>query len=215
LDVFCVEAHRWSGGGKFSAGEMLLPQSIQKELRRGADQEAVWSEVARNNRAIGAENKTGSLELAIKSEPVRRKLAEVERAIVPKAPEGTMGFIFVYRGRALGAELFGNEYLARELLPKLLGSYAVDCVVVGRGKSESKGPVVDNAAIAFFNRVCSAGSRRSSTPGSGAGIRTRSGGLLGDGVSLAGTPVHYGVQVSDRIVPKPPPRPEPYEPQRR
>lgn len=204
LSVFCVEAHRWRGGEKFSAGNALLPQSIQQELRRGASQGRMWSEVARNNAALGAENATGSLELALSAKPVQDKLAEVRRSIVPKLPEGTMGFIFVDRGRALGAELFGRGDLARALFPKLLDSYAVDCVLVRKG-----GPHVETArprhrvAVEYFKRVCRAGSKRADTPGSGAGIRTRGGGLLGDGVSLGGVVVHYGVQIQDRIVPLP------------
>ena len=47
LDVFCVEAHRWAGEGKFSGGSKnMLPQSIQKAVRQGTSQQKVWSEVA-------------------------------------------------------------------------------------------------------------------------------------------------------------------------
>jgi hypothetical protein len=207
LGVFCVEAHRWEGGDKFSAGGALLPQSIQQELRRGADQRGVWSEVERNNSALGAENATGSLDRALKSAPVREKLEDVRRAIAPKVPQGTVGFIFVHGGRALGAELFGDEDLARDLLPKLLDSYAVDCLVIWPEPRDRGGPIDDQVAIRFFERVCRAGSTRSETPGSGAGIRTRSSGLLGDGVSLGGVMVHFGVQIAERFVPKPPPKP--------
>ena len=208
LDVFCVEAHRWKGGAQLSAGKVLLPQSIQKELRRGADQQRVWSEVARNNRALEAENVTGSLELALKAKPIQDKLAEVRRRIVPEVPQGTVGFIFVDRGRAVGGEFFGREDLARDLLPKLLDSYAIDCVLLRKAAPRPEGAIGHNAAVEYFERICRAGSRRTDTPGSGAGFRTRRGGLLGDGVSLGGTVVHYGVQIQDRIVPRPGPRPE-------
>jgi hypothetical protein len=201
LDVYCVEAHRWQGGKQFSAGKTLLPQSIQRELRGGADQSRIWSEVARNNAGLGAENATGSLELALNAKPVREKLAEVQRTIVPRVPQGTAGFVFVDHGRALGAEFFGREGLARAILPKLLDSYAVDCVLLRKAVPHAGAQADHRVAIDFFERVCRTGSRRASTPGSGAGIRTRSGGLLGDGVSLGGTVVHYGVQVQDRIVP--------------
>ncbi len=204
LEVFCVEAHRWEGGKQFSAGKALVPQSIQKELRKGTDQRGVWSEVARNNAALSAENATGSLELALKAGPVREKLAKVRKSIMPKVPQGTMGFIFVDGRRAVGADFFGSEDLARELLPKLLDSYAVDLILQRKGGGGGR---ADRVAIDFFERIRRAGSRRVDTPGSGAGIRTRSGGLLGDGVSLGGTLVHYGVQIQDRIVPMPKPVP--------
>jgi hypothetical protein len=210
LDVFCVEAHRWVGEGKFSAGsKTMLPQSIQGKLRGGGDQSAVWAEVARNNAALNAENSTGSLEVALKAAPVREKLDEVRRKIVPEIPRGTVGFLFVSRGRAVGAEMFGSEELARELLPKLLDSYAVDYVILydpGSGRDDTRD---DRAAIEFFERVCRTGSQRTSTPGSGSGIRTRDGGLLGDGVSLDRVLVHYGVQIGQRLVPNPRPHPRP------
>jgi hypothetical protein len=208
LDVFCVEAHRWAGGASFSAGsKTMLPQSIQGELRMGADQARVWSEVARNNAALKAENATGSLEAALRAAPVREKLEDVRRKIVPEIPRGTTGFIFVDRGRALGAELFGSEDLARELLPKLLDSYAVDFVIL-RGPGRDRDGRRDNrVAIEFFERVCRTGSEAANTPGSGTGIRTRQRGLLGDGVSLDGALVHYGVQLGERIGARPKPGP--------
>ena len=135
LEVFCVEAHRWSGEVRFSPASTLVPQSLQKELRRGTDQQRIWSEVARNNRALAAENPTGSLELALKARPVREKLVAVRRHILPEIPHAAVGFIFVKGSRALGGELFGDSQLARGLLPKLLDSYAVDCVL----QSDSSG----------------------------------------------------------------------------
>ncbi|MFZ1936659.1 MAG: DUF6569 family protein [Thermoguttaceae bacterium] len=203
LDVFCVEAHRWSGEEKFSGGsKVMLPQSIQGKVREGADQGKVWSEVARNNSSLRAENSTGSLEKALNSGHVRRRLEEARRKIVPEIPSGTVGFIFVGNGRALGAELFGSEDLARELLPKLLDSYVVDYVILrdsnsGRGKSDNR------AAIDFFELLCRSGSQRATTAGSGSGISTRQGDLLGDGVSLDDTLVHYGVQFAEGKESKP------------
>jgi hypothetical protein len=211
LDVFCVEAHRWSGEKSFGSAKLLVPQSIQHELRRGATQAGVWAEVARNNAALRAENATGSLETAINSRPVQDGLAEVRGGIVPRIPEGTAGFVFVHGQRALGAEFFGNEEMARSLLPKLLDSYAVDYVLLKREEAGLRPvPRPDNrVAIEFYERVCRAGSDRTGTPGSGAGIRTRTGGLLGDGVSLSSSLVHYGVQTEVRIIPMPGPVPRP------
>ena len=101
LEVFCVEAHRWAGEAKFSLGsKTMLPQSIQGEVRKGADQVKIWSEVARNNATLSAENATGSLEKALEAPTVRGKLDEVRRKIVPGIPAGTTGFIFVAHGRA-------------------------------------------------------------------------------------------------------------------
>ncbi len=195
LDVFCVEAHRWAGEGQFSGGsKVMLPQSIQGKLRGGADQGKVWSEVARNNSSLKAENSTGSLEKALNSSHVRRKLDAARRKIVPEIPSGAVGFIFVGNGRALGAELFGSESLARELLPKLLDSYVIDYVILRDSNSGRAAGSDHRAAIDFFELLCRTGSQRATTPGSGAGISTRQGNLLGDGVSLDDTLVHYGVQ---------------------
>ena len=120
-----------------------------------------------------------------------------------------MGFIFVdrHRNRAVGADFFGREDLAHELLPKLLESYAVDLIVIRKGSENFRRDDGHRAAIDFFERIRRVGSSRTETPGSGAGIRTRSGGLLGDGVSLGGVLVHYGAQIEDRIVPLPGPKP--------
>jgi hypothetical protein len=210
LDVFCVEARRWAGEGKFSGGSKnMLPQSIQGKLRGGADQSGMWSEVARNNSSLRAENSTGSLDMALNSTHVRRKLDDVRRRILPQIPGGTVGFIFVGHGRALGAELFGSEDLARELLPKLLDSYAVDYVILYNPSADRDARSDNRVAIDFFEHVCRTGSQRAKTPGSGAGISTRQGDLLGDGVSLDDTPVHYGVQIAERNELKPSQRPRP------
>jgi hypothetical protein len=203
LEVFCVEAHRWQGEKEFSAGETKVPQSVYNELRRsGASQAGVWKGVAGNNSSLGAENATGSLEKAIKSPAVEKKLEAVRKRVVPEIPRGTVGFIFVHGGRAVGAEFFGSEELARAEFPQLLDSYAVDYVILARPGRGERGSD-DRAATDFFERVCRTGSQRVKTPGSGAGIRTQADGLLGDGVSLDSTLVHYGIQVERKVQPQP------------
>ena len=202
LEVFCVERHRWSGGEKFLPGKVLVPPSLQWEMRQGATQQRLWEEIAHSNAALGAANPTDSLEHALNSPPVQAQLGEVRTAIVPRLPPGTVGFIAVAGRRALGAELLGSAPLARELMPKLLDSYAVDCVILSKGIIWPD-PLPDHRpAVEFIERLCRVGSYRTSTPGSGAGIRTRAGGLAGDGVSLGGSLVHFGVQ-AERIVPLP------------
>jgi hypothetical protein len=201
MEVFCVEAHRWQGEKSFTPAYAKVPQSIQGQLRRGESQSEVWKGVAGNNASLGAENDTGSLERALKSPAVERKLEAVRRRIVPDIPHGTVGFIFVHGGRAVGAEFFGSEELARAEFPQLLDSYAVDYVILGGSARHTD----DNrVAIDYFERVCRAGSQRVKTAGSGAGIRTRTDGLLGDGVSLDATLVHYGLQVERKVEPNPP-----------
>ena len=202
VDVFCVEAHRWEGAKAFSAAELKVPQSIKGEIRRGASQGEIWSGVARNNAALGAENATRSLEVAVKSPAVEGKLDAVRKRVVPEVPKGTVGFIFVHAGRAVGAEFFGSESLARAEFPHLLDSYAVDYIILSKQGGAADRPD-NNVATAFFERICRVGSERAKTPGSGAGIRTDAEGLLGDGVSLEGTLVHYGVQAARKVDPMP------------
>jgi len=196
-----VEAHRWKGEAAFGEAGVLVPQSIQKALRKGADQSAIWAEVARNNAALGSENATGSLELGLKAGPVARRLADVRRTIVPEVPAGSVGFIFADRsaGRVIGAEFFGRSDLAHGLLAKLIDAYAVDLVLQVRSDRVVR-PVDRAIAHEFLNRIRRAGSHRTGTPGSGSGIATRSAGLVGDGVSFGSHLVHFGCQVEDRIV---------------
>jgi hypothetical protein len=195
VPVLCVEQHRWAGKAGFAPAQALVPQSIQKEMRKGAGQGAVWGEVARHNADLGTESATGSLEEGLKAAPVRRELDAVRRTIVPEVPRDCVGFIFAdrYAGRGLGAEFFGRSDLALALLPKLIDAYAVDFVVKFKG---DRGPwtMPDSVAAQFLSHIRHAGSYRGETPGSGAGIRMRSAGLVGDGVSLGEAIVHFGCQ---------------------
>jgi hypothetical protein len=206
IGVFCVEAHRWQGGTDFKASEAMVPPSIQKEMRTGADQTKVWSEVARSNAAAGGENPTGSYEQSLKAPTVQRQLEEVRRTILPEVRKESVGFIFVDRmqSRGLGVEFFGSTYLAQTYLRKLIDAYAVDFVVNQRDGGGRGGSVDEGVARDFLSRIRQAGSWRVGTPGSGAGIQMQGQGLVGTGVSLGGDLVHFGCQsAGDVVVPQP------------
>jgi hypothetical protein len=59
----------------------------------------------------------------------------------------------------------------------------------------------------FLEVIRRAGSVRSSTPGSGAGIATSGGGLVGNGVGLGDALTHFGCQSAVEVVPMPRPLP--------
>ena len=198
LEVFCVEAPRWQGEKTFSAAKPR-PRSRSRANSAAASRKATsgraWPE---NNSSLGTENATDSLELALKSTAVEKKLDAVRRRVVPEIPRGTVGFIFVHGGRAVGAEFFGSEALARAELPQLLDSYAVDYVILGGSGRWTTERTTASPPISS-NGFAASGSQRANTAGSGAGIRTQADGLLGDGVSLDSTLVHYGMQVERKV----------------
>ena len=67
--------------------------------------------------------------------------------------------------------------------------------------AQTTAPTEHSAAIAFYNRIRRVGSQRTTTPGSGAGIYTKSDGLVGAGVSLSNVVVHFGIQIEERVLP--------------
>jgi hypothetical protein len=193
--VLCVERHRWAGEAGFSAPGLMAPASIQKAVRAGADQSAVWEEVARSNAALGTENATGSLERSLGDAEVQGRLRPVRDFVVGRMPPAAVGYVFVdaYARRAVGLEVFGRADLARALLPKLVDAYTVDLVLATKsGPRLNDPPPSPDVARALLDRVRGAASHHAPTPGAGLGIRLRGGGLVGGGVSL-GALVHLGV----------------------
>ncbi len=208
VPVFCVERRRWEGESQFQAARSLLPQSIYRELRQGADQQRIWDEVARNNAALDAENATGSLELALRDQRIGQRLTVVRERIFPQVPDDAVGFLFVVGNRAAGAEFFGRRDIARRLLPKLIDSYTIDVVIKAPGRPWEDERRRQQAAIEWFERIRRAGSQHTGTPGAGDGIRSRAAGLSGDGVGLDGRLVHFGVHPGPQVVPRLPVDPE-------
>ncbi|NLX94698.1 MAG: hypothetical protein GXY83_00840 [Rhodopirellula sp.] len=204
LSVFCVEAHRWEGTTDFWAANTLAPASLQQELRRGAEQQRVWKEVAWNNALLGAQNRTDSLAAALNADVVRGQLVEIRERLLPQIPADTVGIIVVDGERALGAEFFGRSGLAMAFLPKLLDAYAVDVLLKRSAAYRPDSARQQEAATEFLRRVQRASSYDGVTRGSGTGLRTRTGGLLGDDVRIEDAMVHYGIQIEDRITPLPP-----------
>ena len=212
LHVFCVEAHRWDGdvasqvgprsGAAVAAAGTPAGRGTAADLVRGGPQQC----------GAGSRERDREPGTALHADQVRGRLVDVRERLLPQVPGDTVGFIVVDRERAVGAEFFGRHALAVDLLPKLLDAYAVDLILKRGHEGTPATAQQQEAAIGFFRSIQQAGSQRAATPGSGAGIRTRGGGLLGDGVSLDQAVVHYGIQIQDRLLPLPldhPPRPLP------
>lgn len=208
LSVFCVERGRWHGGDKFSGSSRMVPLAVQKQIAQGEGQSSVWESVRGLAQKLQAASPSENLEMALDAPHVRRDLDKVQKEIAPRIPARTMGFLFLQGRRPVGADMFGDAQIARELLPKLLDAYAVDCILLEKDAPAAERAGVDQEAIEFFKRIVRAGSQRAQTPGSGAGVRTDSLGLVGGGVSFGGTVVHYGVYVRrEPIIPMPYPKP--------
>lgn len=212
LDVFCVERGRWHGEEKFRPSSQLAPLIVQKRIAEGQGQSSVWDAVRGLAFRLRAPSPSESLEMALDAPHVRQDLEKVRKELLPRIPDRAMGFLFLHARRPVGADMFGDAQIARQLLPKLLDAYAVDCLLLEKEGPAAERAGADREAIEFFKRIVRAGSQRSSTPGSGAGIRTDALGLVGGGVSFGDTIVHYGVYARhEPILPMPIPHPKPME----
>ena len=195
-----------TGDKPLSLRSTIVPPS-SPELSRAVCPPVGRYDVTRHSVALGAEYTTGNGEPASKSNPVRERLERLCREIVPRIPRGTTGFIFVVNGQPLAAEFFGSEDLALQLLPKLLNSYGLDDATAPNGANDHDYGRNDLEAIEFFQRICDSLSEASGATGSGVGLQTHEGDLLGGGVIFDGLVAHYGVHLQELGTPYRRPRP--------
>ena len=94
--------------------------------------------------------------------------------------EGQAGAVFALSGRLIGLDLFGHADTMRELLPKIVRSYALDAVEE-RGDAEREIPV--STVEDFITEVAGARVETFAALGLGRDLRLSSPGLTGGGLA--------------------------------
>ncbi len=188
MDMLCAELPS-------NAGEKETPRQPISGNSEPTNQAERHLDRAHGDSLFGVNKSAAAAESTLQSTAIDNNPEELSREIVPRIPSGTTGFIFEKDGRAVAADFFGSESMALKLLPQLLQSQAMNNVIAHSGMGGRVQEINDRGAIAFFQRLCAAGSQTTTTPGSGLGLLTHDGELVGQGVVYDGNVVHYGVRI--------------------
>ncbi|HEV2765091.1 MAG TPA: DUF6569 family protein [Pyrinomonadaceae bacterium] len=150
LNVFCVEAGRWShraashsGPVAAGRGEVSVSAPVQKfstlgavahpKLRAAAqdkkDHGEVWKEVRENNVKLGTNNSTETYQEVYSNKEVESRLEDYV-AELQKAGAGAtvVGVVVARNGEFVWADAFASRELFARYWPKLLKSYVVDAI---------------------------------------------------------------------------------------
>jgi hypothetical protein len=191
IPVSCVEAGRWADETeRFSAAQHVMysagrsakvaqvSRSLKSAGRRTSNQRAVWDGIAKLQRRYGVSSKTSKLHDVFASRG--RQIDEYVREL--GAVDGQVGAAFALGSRLRGVEVFDHPHTLRELLPKLVRSWALDATAIAaRGHEVPPAEAVRD----FLAEIGSA----EATSHAGVG--------LGDDVRLGGRRLAGGALVHD------------------
>jgi hypothetical protein len=207
IPVSCVEAGRWQWRSRtFEAAPRLhhaagramkmaqVTASLAERGERGADQLAIWEDVAAKAARLEASSPTAASEAMYRSH--EEALAAAVAALAPA--DGQRGAVFVLEGRAVGVELFDAAATWRKLAPKFARSYALDALdaefarrrgfaapLPARG-AESLRAATDE----LLRRVAAAPEKRFPAIGLGEDIRLAGENVAGGALVVGGRLVH-------------------------
>lgn len=135
VPVYCVEAHRWTGGVAFTPLRGIISGQIRQSAKAAASQQAVWGAVAEAQAAARAPSPTGAFRSVYESRDVQSRMLPFKEKMspLPHRHREVCGVIVVSGGRLLVADIFANPDIFRELWPKLLDSYVVSTFQVATG----------------------------------------------------------------------------------
>jgi hypothetical protein len=137
IPVSCVEQGRWSWRTRrFGDSERVIYSKLRARncafvsasvLREGSsrgDQGRVWNDIALKSMRMGVCSDTGAAAALYE-----RYSADVDGFVGGiVAQPGQVGAAFLVDGRFAGLDLFGGPDLLKDLLPRLVRSYALDAV---------------------------------------------------------------------------------------
>jgi len=139
LDVFCVEAGRWSAGAQFSAGQLMVHPSVREQAVVVQEQSKVW-EAVRNGTAAGPSGLpvpgTAGGVPGQTSQSVIVSSEAMAGVIQAEAP--TQSYARMYKSPQVGvpADTFTEEVQKRfeRATAKLKGEYVVGVIVAYGGE---------------------------------------------------------------------------------
>jgi hypothetical protein len=165
LDVFCVEAGRWTGGAQFSAGNLMVHPSVREQAAITKQQDKVWQAVRNGtttevplNGAMAAAGPTppegggvGAGRVGQTSQSVTVTSEALSTVIVTEAPTQSYEKIYKSSKVAVPVDSFAEEVQRRfdRATGKLKGEFVVG-VVVAYGGEVAWGDIF--ASPALFGR---------------------------------------------------------------
>lgn len=179
IPVSCVEAGRWhmqspsfrsSPRAHYARGRALRHESVtyamlgSRGASRQSEQQAVWHDIVSKFRALNVDAPTMAQRDAFERyEPTIREYVD---GLHPQ--DGQTGACFAIDGSVRGFDLFDSATTLRELLPKLVSSYALDAIETVR---EDAKPPERAAAVAFVRSVEDAEVQKYEALGEGEDLR--------------------------------------------
>jgi hypothetical protein len=197
IPVSCVEAGRWSyrtadfevsDRAQFVSGRARKTARVTASLReageRDADQGEVWAEIARKSERMAVGSSTAAM--ADIYEQYRGGMEGYVNAVTAKP--GQVGALFAIGPALVGLDLFDAAGTFREMLPKLVRSYAIDALEEHGGAADVT--ATETTARAFLAAVAAA--RVESYPGVGLGteVRLSAAGVVAGGLAYEGRIIH-------------------------
>ena len=198
IPVSCVEQGRWRyASPTFAAGEGMaagalryaLKHSVSKSLRMRSghvsDQGAIWQEVSRQQRALGAFSHTAAM--ADTYEAHAGKLADYKDKL--KYIEGATGIAVGIGSRALSFDLFDKAETCRKVWETLLSGFVMDALEAQGNQEEVSSGEVEK----LLAESRSARWQEANAVGEGLEFRTEFADKQGSALTFDGTVVHVNV----------------------
>ena len=190
IPVSCVERGRWSYRSRdftesprtmyprVRAQKMMdVSASLRNYNQRHADQGAVWADVDHRASELRSHSATGAM-----GDIYDHHHASVEEYVHEiEWLDGQVGAAFALDGYVVGLDVFDSQNIAREYLPKVLRSYALDAIAHASNRSratETRAPLAVEVAE-LIEQVCKADAQVFPAVGIGSDVRIDSRDLAG------------------------------------
>jgi hypothetical protein len=196
LPVSCVEQGRWAYRTRefapaphvmYSEGRAMKTAQVSSFLGSSgapmSDQSELWAELDQKSARMGVRSASGAM-----SDIFEQRSSKVEEYVRNLCwTEGQIGALFAVSGRLTGLDLFGYTDTMKQLLPKIVRSYALDAVEEqDRPEQEIAQSVVED----FLKAVGESAVETFPAVGLGQDLRLSSPGLTGGGLALEERLIH-------------------------
>jgi len=199
IPVYCVERGRWAGPAEFESQKGVVTGMLRQRARATRSQEEVWAGVAAAPGALGVPARSSAFATVYRDEEVQRKARAYVDELKPliKRERDVCGVIVVSGGEFIVADIFHDEEVFERLWPKLLDSYAVSALQVGR-----RGDVwTIEDARRLLRTILSMRRSHQSTPGVGELLELQGAGMMGQALLWKQSVVHLELFPGTQIMP--------------